>query len=402
MAIDRVRARLAGLDGEQRRWSAAAGLTVAVLLAAVVVPGASLPSAEARAGGIAGVSDSAPAAATPGPFRVGAPPAASPIPVGKGMWLHQFSRSAGGDPQRLVAEAAAHGLTHVYLRLGSSTRGFYAQGDLDRLLPVAHASGLKVVGWDFPTLHDPGVDAARAAAEITYTTIGGHRIDAFSADIETPAEGTNLSVATVTQYGRQLRFAAGPGYPLIATVPRPSPKRWFPYAEAVASFDAVAPMVYWGARDPVRDVTGAIAALAPLGKPVLPVGQAYHSAIDGWSGGSPSKEAVAAFAQAAFDAGAVGVSFWSWQTAEPQHWAAIGEAGQFTLRPDAVASGDVLAVRHLQRVLAAVGQPTVVDGTFGYPTQASLQAFQRMQALPDTGVLDKATVRALTMSRQSR
>ena len=397
VAVERACARLRALDGEQRRWALSAGRTVAVLLAAVVGPGTSLPRVASPAAALA----EAPAAA-PGPFRVGAPPAAGTIPIGKGMWLHQFARSAGGDPQRLVTEARAHGLTHVYLRLGSSSRGFYAQGDLERLLPAAHAAGLKVVGWDFPTLHNPAVDAARAAAEITYTTVGGHRIDAFSADIETPAEGTQLSAGGVTQYGQALRFSAGPGYPLIATVPRPSPKRWFPYAEAVAAFDAVAPMVYWGARDPVRDVTGAVAALAPLGKPVLPVGQAYHSAIDGWAGGSPSKEAIAAFTQAAFDAGAVGVSFWSWQTAEPQHWAAIGEAGQFELRPEAVAAGEVPAVRHLQRVLAAVGQPTVVDGTFGYPTQASLRAFQRVQAVPDTGVLDPATVGVLTASRQAK
>jgi peptidoglycan hydrolase-like protein with peptidoglycan-binding domain len=59
-------------------------------------------------------------------------------------------------------------------------------------------------------------------------------------------------------------------------------------------------------------------------------------------------------------------------------------------------------VRHLQRVLVAVGQPTVVDGTLGYATQASLQAFQRMQGLPATGTLDAATVGALVLSRQGR
>ena len=402
-ALDVARSRVrewGRLDGEQRRWLAAAGLTTAALAAAVVVPGAPLPPAAARSEAVGGAASAAVPTPAPGPFRPGAPPLAGTVPIGKGMWLHHFSRSAGGDPQRLVAEATARGLTHVYLRLGSSSKGFYAHGDLELLLPVAHAAGLKVVGWDFPTLHNPAVDAARAAAAITYTTVRGHRIDAFSADIETPAEGTHLTVDGVRQYGQLLRQAAGPGYPLIATVPRPSPKRWFPYAETVASFDAVAPMVYWANRDPVRDVQNAVAVLAPYGKPVLPVGQAYDGGIDGWGTGSPSKEAVAAFAQAASDAGAAGVSFWSWQTAEPQHWAAIAEAGQFTLRADAVRAGEVHAVRYLQRALTAVGQPTVVDGTFAFPTQASLQAFQRAQGLQATGQLDEPTMSALVRTRQ--
>jgi hypothetical protein len=405
-AYDRARVLLRApgrLDGQQRRWTAAAGLTMAALGSAVVAPGATLPlppAATAKAEAPGAVTSPAASVPAPGPFTAAAPPVAGTIPIGKGMWLHHFARSAGGDPQRLVAEADARGLTHVYLRLGSSTKGFYAQGDLERLLPVAHAAGLKVVGWDFPTLHAPAVDAARAAAQIGYTTVTGHRIDAFSADIETPAEGTNLTVHAVTQYGQLLRQAAGPGYPLIATVPRPSPKRWFPYAETVANFDAVAPMVYWANRDPVRDVQGAVAALAAFGKPVLPVGQAYDGRIDGWATGSPSKEAIAAFTQAAADAGAVGVSFWSWQTAEPHHWAAIAEAGQFALKPEAVEAQQVHAVRYLQRVLGAVGQPTVVDGNLAFPTRASVQAFQRMQGLEPTGKLDGPTHARLTKSVQ--
>src|SRR5437867_2628060 len=85
----------------------------------------------------------------------------------------------------VVRQAKAVGLTHIYLRLGSSKKGFYDQDELDQLLPAAHAAGVKVVGWDFPYLDDPVADAVRAKAEIDYTTPTGHRIDAFSADIET-------------------------------------------------------------------------------------------------------------------------------------------------------------------------------------------------------------------------
>src|SRR5439155_10153918 len=139
------------------------------------------------------------------------------------MWLYQLSMSSGGNAQAVVNKAKAAGLTHIYLRLGSSKGGFYDQAELDKLLPVAHAAGLKVIGWDFVYLDDPTADAARAKAEIDYVTPTGHRIDAFSADIETGSEGVNLTAERAAAYGAQLRALVGAGYPLIATVPRPSP-----------------------------------------------------------------------------------------------------------------------------------------------------------------------------------
>ena len=272
------------------------------------------------------------------PIPLLARPADGPVPLGKGMWLHRLSRAENGDVSGIVSRAQRAGLTHIYVRVGSSKSGFYAQNDLDRLLPVAHAAGLKVVGWDFPYLHDPFADAARAREQIWYATPTGHRIDAFSADIETPAEGTRLSAAAIQGYIGTLRQAVGPGYPLIATVPRPSAKRAFPYAALVPGFDAIAPMVYWGNRDPAADVQGAIADLAFLGKPIIPVGQAYDMAQDGApriAHGAPSKQAVARFIDAAAGHGAQGVSFWVWDTATADHWAAITEAAdpRITGRP---------------------------------------------------------------------
>jgi len=275
----------------------------------------------------------APAAAlTPiRPLAVPAAPAPPPTPTpalprGKGMWLHYLRQAAGNDPGVLVAQARATGLSHVYLRLGSSKDGFYAQGDLDRLLPVAHAAGLAVVGWDFPYLFDAEADAQRAAAEIAYTTPTGQRIDAFSADIETRTEGVNISVPVADTYSRRLRELAGPHYPLVATVPRPRYNAGYPYAEIIRQFDAVAPMVYWLGRDPAVEVDQAVTDLASLGKPIMPVGQAYDAGPEGGPPGPPPKEHLVRFIQAAQTRGVTGFSFWVWHTATPDQWAAIREA----------------------------------------------------------------------------
>jgi hypothetical protein len=242
------------------------------------------------------------------------------------MWLHYLRQAAGNDPAALVAQAKETGLSHVYLRLGSSKDGFYAQGDLDRLLPVAHDGGLAVVGWDFPYLFDAEADARRAAEEIAYTTPTGQHIDAFSADIETRTEGVNISVPVADTYSRRLRDLAGPGYPLVATVPRPHYNSGFPYAEIVRQFDAVAPMVYWLGRDPAAEVDQAVTDLASLGKPIMPVGQAYDAGPEGGPPGPPPKEHLVRFIQAAQTRGVTGFSFWVWHTATPDQWAAIREA----------------------------------------------------------------------------
>ena len=244
------------------------------------------------------------------------------LPSGKGMWMWKPERSDGGDVKTIVARAKAVGLTHIYVRTGSTWDGFYAGPFLDEVLPAAHAAGIRVYGWDFPRLIDPALDVARAMEAINHRSPGDHRIDGFSADIETRSEGTLITAEAATAYGDGLRAAAGAGYPLIATVPRPSTytKSFYPYAEVVAQFDAVAPMVYWLNRQPDSDVTGALADLKPLGKPIFPIGQAYDGGPEGGRWGTPPADEIDRFLRAAADGGAAGVSFWSWQAASTEVW----------------------------------------------------------------------------------
>jgi len=113
-------------------------------------------------------------------------------------------------------------------------------------------------------------------------------------------------------------------------VPRPSElRRSFPYPHAVAQFDAVAPMVYWLNREPGTDVAGAIDNLRQFHKPVLPVGQAYDGAAEGGHPGVPSRAELFRFMGVAAQKGVPEVSFWSWQSADGEAWAAIHDAPWF-------------------------------------------------------------------------
>jgi hypothetical protein len=256
------------------------------------------------------------------------PPPAPVVPTGKGMWIWQPDQADGGDPNAIVARAKATGLTHLYVRTGSSIDGFNAAEFLDVLLPVAHANGIRVIGWDFPYFDDVEGDVVRALAAINYTTPSGDRIDGFSPDVETPSEGVALSADAVYLYASALRSNLGPSYLLIATVPRPSSYRIedYPYGTLLQYMDAVAPMVYWIDQPPDQEAAEAVDYLSQFGKPVLPVGQAYDGALEGGPPGTPTGDEIDAFINAAQAHGAAGVSFWSWQHASDEMWNAIAAA----------------------------------------------------------------------------
>src|SRR5205814_5555746 len=90
----------------------------------------------------------------------------------------------------------------------------------------------------------------------------------------------------------------------------PEQKGSYPYAQVVARFDAIAPMVYWLNRQPGPDVEGAIRDLRKLGKPIFPIGQAYDGAREGGRAGVPPRAELVAFMDVAARNGAQGVSFW--------------------------------------------------------------------------------------------
>ena len=278
---------------------------------------------------VAVVPPLAAAPARPAPARV----TREQLPLGKGMWIYEPARTEFGNVNVIVGRAKDVGLSHIWVRTGSTWDGFNAGPFLAALLPKAHAAGLKVFGWDFPRLIDTKVDVARAMQAVSFQAPGGHRIDGFGADIETSSEGTHIGGARAREYGDRLRWAVGGGYPLIAVVPRPSPeqKGSYPYADVTAQFDGIAPMVYWLNRQPDTDVAGALRDLAKFHKPIFPIGQAYDGGREGGRPGVPPRRELMAFMDVAARNGAAGVSFWVWQQANQETWGAIRDHVQFAV-----------------------------------------------------------------------
>ncbi|MEO5678495.1 MAG: hypothetical protein ABIS47_02395 [Acidimicrobiales bacterium] len=242
---------------------------------------------------------------------------------GRGMWMWQWGRTEGGDLNAVVRRAKAAGLSTLWVRVGDSKSGFYGAGYLDRLVPLAHREGLKVVGWGFPFLGDPVGDAAWTGQVLAWQR-DGHRLDAFSPDLETASEGVVVTEKRLATYLGLARQGLA-GRPLVATVYNPTDQWWtsYPYARVAAYADVLAPMVYWGCRDPGADVQRAVSRLATFGLPVVPAGQSYNMASDGGRPGNPSGAETLRFLDQARRSGAAGAAFWVWQETSAEQWQAI-------------------------------------------------------------------------------
>jgi murein DD-endopeptidase MepM/ murein hydrolase activator NlpD len=310
----------------------------------------------------------------------------------------------------MVTRAQAAGLTYVVVLLGSSEGTFAQQSFLDAFLPSAHAANIRVYGADVPSLTNPQADIARALSEITYTTPDQDRIDGILADLE-PGPGGTVNPAAGQTYGSGLRAAVGPDLPLIAAVPaspRPTPAPStppgplppvptppsappaYPYAELASPFDAVAVM------DPSTgpghaDLGPAMSALAPLGKPLIPVDQTLTATPPpSPTAPDPVRDQVLNFINTADSMKATSVAFWSWETASQSVFDALQAAPQLSL-PAAPAAMSAGQVRDWQALLTGLGFPAPSSGQWDAPTRAAVTAYQQAAATPVTGTIDDAT-----------
>ncbi|MGH2458270.1 MAG: hypothetical protein ACRDIY_05320, partial [Chloroflexota bacterium] len=252
--------------------------------------------------------------------------------AGKGMWM-PAPLIEMADPTAVIEAARDLGLTHIYLEAGASGRGFYGRQGIDRLVPIAHRNGIKVIGWVLTSLDDLPSDVSLCTAIASYRTPSGDHLDGIAPDIE-----QNMDATDVTAFSQILRAKLGPES-LIVGVIYPA-GTWIGQQHPVAailgrSFNALAPMAYWHeSRHPFTDefVSGFIrhavvdihTATDNPRYPVAVIGQTYDSfGRDGTGPDSPSGAEIAAALAAARQDGAVGVSFFQWGTATPAEWNAL-------------------------------------------------------------------------------
>jgi hypothetical protein len=306
---------------------------------------------------------------------------------GTGMWIWHVNRSGGGDPAAIVSHATRFGVRTVFVKSSDGTT-WWSQFS-PSLVAALKSGGLNVCAWQFVYGSRPATEAAlgaRAAAT---------GADCVVIDAESAYQGKYAQAQT---YISALRASVGPSYSIgLAGFPYVDYHPGFPYSVFFAPGGAQynLPQVYWKAIGTSVDRAVAHTYMwnSVYERPIFPLGQLY---------GDPRPSEIAKFRELAAMHGATGVSWWSWQSASPAGWAAIGTP----LPPTAVSPlpsnyptlgrgvrGDVVV--STQERLVSAGQPVKVNGVYGSTTEQAVRNLQTASGLPVTGRLDPMTWPAL-------
>jgi Putative peptidoglycan binding domain len=318
----------------------------------------------------------------------GSPPTGPSAFDGSGMWIWYLSKSEGGDPATIAAQAQAHGVSTVFVKSADGTN-VWSQFNATAVAALK-ATGLRVCGWQFVYGREPLGEARAAAAA---KDAGA---DCFVIDAETAYEGR---YAQAQRYMAKLRELVGADYPIgLTSFPYVDYHPGLPYSvfmapDGGAKFNL--PQVYWKTIGDTVDESLAHTYQwnLPYETAIYPLGQTY----DG-----PEADDIRRFRQLSTAYGARGVSWWVWQFATASDWDALGVPVAAVDRPETLwptlrARGDGrvgsrgdLVVWAQQHLLGA-GQAVEVDGAFGAGTADAVRAFQAASNLPVTGELDAAT-----------
>jgi hypothetical protein len=251
---------------------------------------------------------------------------------GTGAWVSLFTHE-WTNPVAAAQAFASDGVKTLYLETGrSNTPGAIAKpAETGAFLDAAHAAGLDVVAWYYPTLRRPDLDVARLLETARFQSPSGGAFDGVGIDIE------DATVKIITRRNTRLLSlmrrvrAAVPAMPIGAITYPPvaldlNTKVWptFPWVQVARLSDAILPMAYWryDTHAPVGAAwytAGNLVALRFLtGRPNLVV----H--IVGLVPASTAE--VAAFAHEAGANGAAGLSLYPAQSVSSGQWPLLATA----------------------------------------------------------------------------
>lgn len=253
-----------------------------------------------------------------------------PIPVylwpkGKGYFIWNLGRCAGGIPARLAALAKSAGLDWVTIKISEAGGEF--GGDIRPWVDALREAGISVWGWGYVYGSKPELEAAMAASRTRSFGLDGFMIDA-EAEYKQPGKAAAAKI-----YTQRLRAALPDVGIGLCSYRYPSLHRELPWAEFLAGCDFHIPQVYWigaiSVTAPGSQLARSVAELKALKNiPVVPVGVACDNP---YSGGTwrPTVAQLNNFDATAKTLGLPGLSWWSWQHAEaiPDFWNAIARHG---------------------------------------------------------------------------
>ncbi len=310
--------------------------------------------------------------------------------AGQGMWIWYVSRSSGGRVASIIAQAHAAHVSTVYIKSGDATN-YWTQFNR-QLVGELHAGGLHVCAWQFVYGVNPSGEAATGAKAAQ------EGAECLVIDAEESYEGR---FGSAQEYMADLRAKVGPNYPIgLASFPYVYYHPRFPFsvflAPGAAQFNL--PQMYWHTIGVSVDTVFAETFVwnKIYRRPIYPLGQTWEN---------PSGRELERFKQDATLYGAAGWSYWDWQETSAAGWLHLGEPFAPLTGVLPVTSWPTLStsrfdnpsdqVLWMQEHLATAVPAEVVNGEFESRTRANLILFQSTHGLPQTGVCEEATWKAL-------
>jgi peptidoglycan hydrolase-like protein with peptidoglycan-binding domain len=314
------------------------------------------------------------------------PAAARPFD-GRGMWIWYVSRSDGGNPSAIAAQARSAGIQTLFIKSGDG--GTYWSQFTRSLVRSLHAGGVNVCAWQYVYGTDPSAEAAVGALAVR------NGADCLVIDAEAEYEGRYAAAQT---YIDALRAAVGAHYPVgLASFPYVDNHPSFPYSVFLghrgAQFNL--PQMYW--RDIGTSVEGVYQHTYTdnriYRRPIRPLGETENGA---------SGSEIALFRGLSVAYQARGLSWWDFAwTAANGLWSAI--SGPYTSASGVAPLGFPLLsygskgdmVLWMQELLASAIPAQQTTGTFASQTLANLRSFQVRHGIPPTGETGPMTWQAL-------
>ncbi len=315
------------------------------------------------------------------------PAAASSPFYGRGMWIWFVSRSDGGNPYAIAAQARSTGVKTLFIKSGDGT-SYWGQFNL-RLVRAVHSAGVHVCAWQYVYGADPLAEAEVGAQAVR------DGADCVVIDAEAEYQGRYAAAQT---YIYALRAAVGRRYPVgLASFPYVDYHPGFPYSVFLghegAQFNL--PQMYW--RDIGTSVQAVYAHTYSVNRiyrrPIRPLGETYN-------GATASEIELFRGMSVAYHAG--GLSWWdfAWTSARGL-WSALDGPYTPVARTPPLgypllrygSQGDT--VLWMQELLASAIPSQRTTGNFASETLANLRAFQVRHGIPATGETGPRTWRAL-------
>jgi len=181
---------------------------------------------------------------------------------GLGTWvdLFDYGTSSGLDPSQAIPAMKAKGVRTIYIETAryNSSSAFDFPTAIGDWVDIAHANGMKIVGWYLPIYGTSlNTDVSRTIAIATFRSSNGQGFDGLGIDIESKqsSEARSAWFADIATHLARVRTGVTAAFPVGAITYPPlvmdmNPTAWsaFPWSAVGAQANVVLPMGYWSYR----------------------------------------------------------------------------------------------------------------------------------------------------------